>query len=47
MPMLKERMGGTLSDLAKREDAWRIVPSPPKVVTKSTVWANDEFEAGL
>jgi len=33
--MLKLRMGGTEGVEAKREEAWRIVPSPPKVVMRS------------
>lgn len=35
--MLKERMGGTEGDLAKRDEARRMVPSPPKVATRSTL----------
>lgn len=37
VPMLKERMGGTEGVVAKREEAWRMVPSPPKVVVRSTL----------
>ena len=33
--MLNERMGGTWDVPAKREAAWRIVPSPPKVAVMS------------
>lgn len=39
MPMLNDRMGGTSQDVLKREDACRIVPSPPKVVVRSIFWA--------
>ena len=35
--MLKERIGGTEGDVAKREEARRMVPSPPKVVVRSTL----------
>jgi len=35
--MLKERIGGTEGEVAKREEARRMVPSPPKVVTRSTL----------
>ena len=44
--MLKERMGGTEGDLAKRDEARRIVPSPPKVATRSTLeerWVGEEM----
>lgn len=40
--MLKESIGGTEGAVAKREEAWRIVPSPPKVVVKSTFWERRE-----
>lgn len=40
--MLKESIGGTEGVVAKREEAWRIVPSPPKVAVKSTFWARKE-----
>jgi hypothetical protein len=33
--MLKERIGGTWRVVLNREDAWRMVPSPPRVVTMS------------
>ena len=36
-PILKLRIGGTLLEDEKREAAWRIVPSPPKVVVRSTL----------
>ena len=36
MPMLNESMGGTWSVVLNKEEAWRIVPSPPSVVTIST-----------
>ena len=36
MPKLKDRIGGTEDAEAKREEARRIVPSPPKVATMST-----------
>lgn len=35
--MLKERIGGTEGDLAKRDEARRMVPSPPNVATRSTL----------
>lgn len=37
--MLNERMGGTCRSVLKREEAWRIVPSPPSVVVMSTLVA--------
>ena len=40
--MLKESMGGTEAAVAKREEACRIVPSPPKVAIKSTFWASKD-----
>ena len=40
--MLKERMGGTEGAVAKREEAWRMVPSPPKVAVTSTFWGRRE-----
>ena len=42
MPMLKERMGGTEEVVAKREEAWSMVPSPPKVVVRSTLRGRGE-----
>ncbi len=42
VPILKESMGGTEGVVAKREEAWRIVPSPPKVAVTSTFWARKE-----
>lgn len=36
MPMLKERIGGTCVVVLKRDEAWSIVPSPPRVVVRST-----------
>ena len=35
MPIAKERIGGTHGVVEKREDARRIVPSPPNVTTRS------------
>ena len=35
--MLKERMGGTEVVEEKREEARRMVPSPPNVVTRSVL----------
>ena len=35
--MLKERIGGTEVVEEKREEARRIVPSPPNVVTRSVL----------
>ena len=40
--MLKESIGGTVGVVAKREEAWRIVPSPPKVAVKSTLLVRNE-----
>ena len=42
MPMLKESIGGTEGMVAKREEACRIVPSPPNVAVKSTFWERKE-----
>jgi hypothetical protein len=39
VPREKERIGGTKVD-EKRDAAWRIVPSPPKVIIASTVRCN-------
>lgn len=36
--MLKLRIGGTEGEVAKREEARRMVPSPPKVAVRSTFW---------
>jgi hypothetical protein len=36
VPMLKDSIGGTLVVVENKEDAWRIVPSPPRVVVMST-----------
>lgn len=50
--MLKERIGGTEGDSAKRDEARRMVPSPPNVATRSTLeerWVGAEtvsWEAG-
>ena len=38
VPRLKERIGGTEVEVEKREEAWRIVPSPPNVVARSVFW---------
>jgi hypothetical protein len=38
--MLKERIGGTEGEVAKREEARRIVPSPPNVVIRSTLFGS-------
>jgi len=35
--MLKDRMGGTRDVVEKREEACRMVPSPPRVVIRSTL----------
>ena len=40
--MLKDSMGGTEGVVAKREEAWRIVPSPPKVAIRSTLSASKD-----
>jgi len=45
--MLKLRMGGTRVVVAKREEACRIVPSPPKVVVRSTFWGRGVVEEGV
>ena len=37
MPILNERIGGTEVAEEKREEARRMVPSPPKVVIRSTL----------
>ena len=34
--MLNDSIGGTEGAVAKREEAWRMVPSPPKVAVTST-----------
>lgn len=39
VPMEKLKTGGTAPAL-NREDAWRMVPSPPRVTTKSIFWAD-------
>lgn len=39
--MLNARMGGTEADVANREEACKIVPSPPNVVVRSTFWARE------
>lgn len=44
--MLKERIGGTEGDVAKREEARRMVPSPPKVVVRSTL-SGSSVDVGL
>jgi hypothetical protein len=36
VPILNESTGGTFGEEANSADAWRIVPSPPKVDIKST-----------
>ncbi len=35
--MLKDRIGGRCGVVEKREEAWRMVPSPPRVVIRSTL----------
>jgi hypothetical protein len=40
VPMLKLRIGGTEGEVAKRDEARRMVPSPPKVAIRSTLSAN-------
>ena len=37
VPILKDRIGGTERVVLKREEAWRMVPSPPKVAARSTL----------
>ena len=39
VPILKDSTGGTRASAAKRDDACKIVPSPPNVETRSTLWA--------
>lgn len=39
--MLKDRIGGTSGEVAKSEEACRMVPSPPNVAVKSTFSASD------
>ena len=38
MPIAKERMGGTEGEVENREEARRMVPSPPKVAARSVFW---------
>ena len=38
--MLKDNMGGTTSEVANMDEACRIVPSPPKVATRSVFRGN-------
>ena len=45
MPMLKDSIGGTWVVVAKREEACRIVPSPPKVLVMSTFRSRMEYAA--
>lgn len=45
MPMLKDRIGGTEGVVEKRDEACRIVPSPPRVVVKSTFSARRDSNA--
>ena len=40
--MLKDSIGGTEGAVAKRAEARRIVPSPPKAAVKSTFWVKRE-----
>ena len=40
--MLNDSIGATDGVVAKREEAWRIVPSPPKVAVTSTFWLRME-----
>ena len=42
MPREKERIGGTKVE-EKRDAAWRIVPSPPRVMMASTVRCNSPW----
>lgn len=42
VPILNESIGGTEGTVAKREEARRIVPSPPNVAVKSTFWVRKE-----
>lgn len=44
--MLKLRIGGTEGEVAKREEARRMVPSPPKVAVRSTL-EDSGVEGGL
>lgn len=45
VPMLKDRIGGTEGVVEKRDEACRIVPSPPRVVVKSTFSARRDSNA--
>ncbi len=45
--MLKERIGGTCGVVEKREAACRMVPSPPRVVMRSTLVWRGEGECGV
>lgn len=40
VPILNDRTGGTLKHVAKRDDARRIVPSPPRVMIRSILSCN-------
>lgn len=43
VPMPNDRIGGTEAAVANRDDARRIVPSPPSVETRSTLsWKDGE-----
>lgn len=42
VPILKLNIGGTEGEIAKSEEARRMVPSPPKVVIRSTLSVNAE-----
>ena len=44
--MAKERMGGTEGEVEKRDEARRMVPSPPNVATRSVFWVR-RFEVSL
>jgi hypothetical protein len=44
--MLNARMGGTCFEVEKRDAAWRIVPSPPKVAVTSTFCGRREGSMG-
>lgn len=45
VPIEKERIGGTLEEWEKRDEACSIVPSPPKVVVRSTLLESRWLEA--
>jgi hypothetical protein len=47
VPILKDRTGGTEVVVEKRDEAWRMVPSPPNVATKSVLACMDGRYRGV